>query len=97
MLPHIHPPIMSLLILAPYIHTTFSFCHVAAYNNTVYTRHISILSCPRVYTLLLYAAHFHLIMSPRIHPLIIRGRLWICDGLGLTLTLSQNRPPQNSI
>src|SRR6201990_60935 len=75
MLPHIHPPILSLHVPAPYIHSTFSFCRVAAYNNTVYTRHFSILSCLRIYTLILYAADFHLVMSPRIHPLIIRGTL----------------------
>src|ERR1700755_1942706 len=75
MLPHIHPPILSLHVPAPYIHSTFSFCRVAAYNNTVYTRHFSILSCLRVYTLLLYAAHFHLVVSPRMHPHIIRGTL----------------------
>src|ERR1700755_946749 len=56
-----------LLLYAKYFH------HVAAYTPSYYTRHISILSCLRVYTLLLYAAHFHPGMSPRIHPLIIRG------------------------
>src|SRR6201992_4294567 len=69
---HIH------LVMSPRIHPliirgTFPPCHVAAYTPSYYTRHISILSCRRVYTLLLYAAHFHPVMSPRIHPLIIRG------------------------
>src|ERR1700755_347354 len=66
------------LVMSPRIHPliirgTFPPCHVAAYTPSYYTRHISILSCRRVYTLLLYAAYFHPVMSPRIHPLIIRG------------------------
>ena len=61
-----------LLLYAKYFH------HVAAYTPSYYTRHISILSCLRVYTLLLYAAHIHLVMSPRIHPHIIRGRFPSC-------------------
>src|SRR6201990_1494624 len=66
------------LVMSPRIHPliirgTYPSCHVAAYTPSYYTRHISILSCRRVYTLLLYAAHIHLVMSPRIHPLIIRG------------------------
>src|ERR1700753_2782592 len=64
MSPRIHPLIIC---------GTFPSTHVAAYTPTYYTRHISILSCRRVYTLLLYAAHFHLVTSPHIHPLIIRG------------------------
>src|ERR1700755_1434989 len=65
MSPRIHPLI---------IRGTYPSCHVAAYAPSYYTRHISILSCRRVYTLLLYAAHIHLVMSPHMHPLIIRGR-----------------------
>src|SRR6201990_2754810 len=64
MSPRIHPHI---------IRGRFPPCHIAAYTPSYYTRHISILSCRRVCTLLLYAAHFHPALSPRIHPLIIRG------------------------
>src|ERR1700755_3287351 len=69
---HFHP-VMSPRIHPLIIRGTFPSCHVAAYTPSYYTRHISILTCRRVYTLLLYAAHLHLVMSPRIHPLIIRG------------------------
>src|ERR1700755_706821 len=69
MSPRIHPLI---------IRRTFSSHHVAAYTPSYYTRHISTLTCRRVYTLILYAAHFHPGMSPRIHPLIIRGRFTSC-------------------
>src|SRR6201990_1306640 len=69
MSPRMHPHI---------IRGTFPPCHVAAYTPSYYTRHISTLSCRRVYTLLLYAAHIHLVMSPRIHPLIIRGTFPPC-------------------
>src|SRR6201992_991299 len=66
-------PVMSPRIHPLIIRGIFPSCHVAAYTPSYYTRHISILTCRRVYTLLLYAAHLHLVMSPRIHPLIIRG------------------------
>src|ERR1700755_2329159 len=66
------------LMMSPRIHPlvirgTFPPCHVAAYTPSYYTRHLAILSCRRVYTLILYAAHFHFDMSPCIHPHIIRG------------------------
>src|SRR6201990_588895 len=66
------------LVMSPRIHPliirgTFPSCHVSAYTPSYYTRHISILSCLRVCTLLLYAVDLHPVMSPRIHPLIIRG------------------------
>src|ERR1700755_1669943 len=71
------------LVMSPRIHPhiirgTYPSCHVAAYAPSYYTRHISTLTCRRVYTLLLYAAHFHPVMSPRIHPLIIRGTFPPC-------------------
>src|SRR6201990_753546 len=69
---HFHPD-MSPRIHPLIIRGTFTCCHVAAYAPSYYTRHISILTCRRVYTHLLYAAHLHAVMSPRIHPLIIRG------------------------
>src|SRR6201990_3459140 len=67
--PRIHPHI---------IRGTFPSRHVAAYTHSYYTRHLAILSCRRVYTLLLYAALCHPAMSPRIHPHIIRGTLSSC-------------------
>src|ERR1700755_1926602 len=71
------------LVMSPRIHPLiirgrFPSWHVATYTPSYYTQHISILSCRRVYTLLLYAAHLHLHMSPRIHPLIIRGTFPYC-------------------
>src|SRR6201990_726813 len=70
-------------VVSPRIHPliicgTFTSCHVAAYTPSYYTRHIYILPCRRVYTLILYAAHFNLVMSPRIPPLIIRGTFPSC-------------------
>src|ERR1700755_2674783 len=71
------------LVLSPRIHPhiirgRFPPCHVAMYTPSYYTRHISILSCRRIYTLILYAADFHPVMSPRIHPHIIRGTFPSC-------------------
>src|ERR1700755_920104 len=77
MSPRIHPLI---------IRGTFTCCHVAAYTPTYYTRHIYILTCRRVYTLLLYAAHLHPVTSPRIHPLIIRGTFTSCHVAAYTPT-----------
>jgi len=67
--PRIHPLI---------IRGTYPSCHVAAYAPSYYTRHISILSCRRVYTLLLYAALFHPVMSPSIHSLTIPRTFTFC-------------------
>src|ERR1700755_2013418 len=65
-------------IITPCIRGTFPSCHVSAYTPSYYTRQISILSCLRVYTLLLYAEPCHPGMSPRILSLIIRGRFTSC-------------------
>src|SRR6201990_730528 len=69
MSPRIHPHI---------IRGTLPPWHVAAYTPSYYTRHLAILACRRVYSLLLYAPYFHPVMSPRIHPLIIRGTFPSC-------------------
>src|SRR6201992_431742 len=74
---HFHPD-MSPRIHPLIIRGRFPPRHVAAYTPSYYTRHISTLTCRRVYTLLLYAADFHPDMSPRIHPLIIRGTFTCC-------------------
>src|ERR1700755_2081498 len=54
-IPHFHSAMLP-RIITPCIHGTFPSCHVPAYTPSYYTRHFSILSCLRVYTLLLYAA-----------------------------------------